>query len=48
MCETILKWVSVTREQRIEEITHGLRGFGNKLMIMPNFMTLIAKDKFKS
>jgi hypothetical protein len=32
---------------QIEATTHGLRGFGNKLMIMPNFMTLTANVKFK-
>ena len=31
----------------IEETTHGLRGFGNKLIIRPNFKTLTAKVKFK-
>ena len=25
---------------------HGLRGFGNKPMIVPNITTLPAKDKF--
>jgi hypothetical protein len=47
MRETTLKRVSVTREDGIEETRHGLRGLGNKLMIRPNFMTLIAKVKFK-
>lgn len=32
---------------RIEETTHYLRDFGNKLMIKPNFMILIAIFKFK-
>lgn len=27
--------------------THGLRKFGNKLMIMPDFTKLTAKVKFK-
>ena len=28
-------------------ITHHLRGFGNMLMIRPNFITLTAKVKFR-
>jgi hypothetical protein len=32
---------------RIEETIHHLRDFGNKLMIKPNFMILIAKVKSK-
>ena len=31
----------------MEENTRGLRGFGNKLMIMAYFMTLTAKFEFK-
>ena len=44
--ETILKWVLAIRESITEEITHGLRGFGKKPMIMANFTTLIVKVKF--
>jgi hypothetical protein len=32
---------------RIEENAHGLRGLGNKLMIMADFMASIAKFEFK-
>jgi hypothetical protein len=36
----------VTREHGIDGTMHGLRGFGNKLMIEPNITTLVAKVKF--
>jgi len=31
----------------MEETTHNLKGFGNKLMMKPDFATFIAKVKFK-
>jgi len=31
----------------MEEATHNLKGFGNKLIIRPDFTTFIAKVKFK-
>ncbi len=46
MRETILKCVSDTGAP-MEETTHNLKGFGNKLMMRPNFMTFIAKVRFK-
>jgi hypothetical protein len=32
---------------RIDETTHSLRGFGTMLIIIPNFVKLTAKVKFK-
>jgi len=31
----------------MEETTHNLKGFGNKPIIRPDFMTFVAKVKFK-
>jgi hypothetical protein len=46
MRETVLKYVSY-KQIRVEVTTHNLRGFGKKLMNMPNFTTLAAKAVFK-
>ena len=35
------------KRRRIDGTMYGLRGFGNKPMIVPNITTLVAKDKFK-
>jgi hypothetical protein len=47
MRETMLKWDSVPRKHGWRGATDNLRGFGNKLMMTPNFTTLAAKVKFK-
>jgi hypothetical protein len=47
MRETRLKREFSNKETRIERATDNLRGFGNKLMMKPNFIAVTAKVKFK-